>query len=105
MNILAQIIAQQLHLPENGVENTLALLDLGCTIPFIARYRKERTGNLNEVQIAQISAAYDKLCEISKRKETIVKTITEQEKMTPELEKRIANCWDATELEDIYLPF
>ncbi len=105
MNILAQIIAQQLQLPENGVENTLALLDLGCTIPFIARYRKERTGNLNEVQIAQISSAYDKLKEISKRKETIVKTITELEKMTPELEKRIANCWDATELEDIYLPF
>ena len=105
MNIFAQIISKQLGLSENGVENTIALLDLGCTIPFIARYRKERTGNLNEVQIAQISDAYDKLKEISKRKETIIKTITDQEKMTPELEKRIADCWNATELEDIYLPF
>ena len=105
MNIFAQIISKQLGMSENGVENTIALLDLGCTIPFIARYRKERTGNLNEVQIAQISDAYDKLKEISKRKETIIKTITDQEKMTPELEKRIADCWNATELEDIYLPF
>ena len=59
MNIFAQLIARQLSLPAEGVENTLALLDLGCTIPFIARYRKERTGNLNEVQIAQISDSYD----------------------------------------------
>ncbi len=105
MNIFAQLIARQLSLPAEGVENTLALLDLGCTIPFIARYRKERTGNLNEVQIAQISDSYDKLKEISKRKETIVKTITDQGKMTPELERRIADCWESTELEDIYLPY
>ena len=105
MNPFTQIIAKQLNLPQQGVENTLALLDLGCTIPFIARYRKERTGGLNEVQIAQISEWNDKLKELQKRKETIIKTITEQEKMTPELQQRIDNCWNTTELEDIYLPY
>ncbi len=105
MNIFAQLISKQLNLPETGVENTLALLDLGCTIPFIARYRKERTGNLNEVQIAQISDAYDKLKELAKRKETILKTIEEQGKLTDDLKHRIEECWDATTLEDLYLPF
>ena len=105
MNPFTQIIAKQLNLPQQGVENTLALLDLGCTIPFIARYRKERTGGLDEVQIAQISEWNDKLKELQKRKETIIKTITEQEKMTPELQQRIDNCWNTTELEDIYLPY
>jgi uncharacterized protein len=87
------------------VASTLSLLDEGCTIPFISRYRKERTGGLNEVQIASINEQYDKLKETAKRKETILKTIADQEKLTPELEKRINDCWDATELEDIYLPF
>ena len=105
MNTFTQIIAKELNLPQQGVENTLALLDLGCTIPFIARYRKERTGGRNEVQIAAISEWNDRLKELQKRKETIIKTITEQEKMTPELEKRINDCWNATELEDIYLPY
>ncbi len=105
MNTFTQIIAKELNLPQQGVENTLALLDLGCTIPFIARYRKERTGGLNEVQIAAISEWNDRLKELQKRKETIIKTITELEKMTPELEKRINDCWNATELEDIYLPY
>ncbi len=105
MNTITKIIAQQLHLPETGVENTIALLDLGCTIPFIARYRKERTGNLNEVQIGQIADAYDKLKELEKRKETILKTIGEQGKLTDELEKRIKDCWEATVLEDLYLPY
>ncbi len=105
MNIFAQLISKQLNLPETGVENTLALLDLGCTIPFIARYRKERTGNLNEVQIAQISDAYDKLKELAKRKETILKTIEEQGKLTDDLKHRVEECWDATTLEDLYLPF
>ena len=100
-----KIIAQRLQLPETQIENTLALLEQGCTIPFIARYRKERTGALNEVQIAAISDQRERLLEISKRKETVVKTITELQKMTPELERRIAECWDSTELEDIYLPF
>ena len=105
MNIFAQLISKQLNLPEEGVENTLALLDLGCTIPFIARYRKERTGNLDEVQISQISASYEKLQEVAKRKETILKTIEEQGKLTDELRKRIEETWDATTLEDLYLPF
>ena len=105
MNIYAHLIAKQLNLAEQGVENTIALLDLGCTIPFIARYRKERTGNLDEVQITQISESYDKLKEIAKRKETIIKTIEEQGKLTGELKKRIEDCWDSNTLEDLYLPF
>ena len=105
MNIFTKIIAHQLSLPQDGVENTLKLLDEGCTIPFISRYRKERTGGLNEVQIAQISDLNEKLKEMAKRKETILKTITELGKLTPELQKRIDECWNATELEDIYLPY
>ena len=105
MNIFTKIIAKQLSLPQDGVENTLKLLDEGCTIPFISRYRKERTGGLNEVQIAQISDLNEKLKEMAKRKETILKTITELGKLTPELQKRIDECWNATELEDIYLPY
>ena len=105
MNIFAQLISKQLALPEQGVENTIALLDLGCTIPFIARYRKERTGNLDEVQISQISDLYDKFQELAKRKETILKTIEEQGKLTDELRKRIEECWESARLEDLYLPF
>ncbi|MBR5385712.1 MAG: RNA-binding transcriptional accessory protein [Bacteroidales bacterium] len=103
--IFAHLIAERLGLREKQVEGTLTLLDDGATIPFIARYRKERTGALDEVQIAAISEQNDRLKDIQKRKETVVKTITELDKMTPELERRIADCWDATELEDIYLPF
>ena len=105
MNIFTKIIARQLSLPQEGVENTLKLLDEGCTIPFISRYRKERTGGLDEVQIAQISEMNARLKETAKRKETILKTIGEQGKLTDELKKRIDDCWDNTELEDIYLPF
>lgn len=105
LKIFTQLISNELHLPEHGVENTLKLLDEGCTIPFISRYRKERTGGLDEVQITAISNRMEQLQEIAKRKDTIVKTIKEQEKMTPELERRIKECWDATMLEDIYLPF
>ena len=104
-NIFARLIAQQLNLQDRAVGNTLALLDEGCTIPFISRYRKERTGGLDEVQIAAISNQYERLKEIQKRKETIIKTITDLDKMTPELEKRITDSWDANELEDIYLPY
>ena len=103
--MFAKLIAERLGLREKQVAGTLALLDDGATIPFIARYRKERTGALDEVQIAAISEQNERLKEIQKRKETITKTITEQERMTPELEQRIADCWDATELEDIYLPY
>ena len=104
-NVFTPFIAKQLALPEKNVDNTLALLDEGCTIPFISRYRKERTGGMNEVQIAQIASLNDKLKEIAKRKETIINTITEQGNLTEELRKRIENCWESTELEDIYLPF
>ena len=98
-------ISESLQLPMRNVENTIELLDEGCTIPFIARYRKERTGSLDEVQIAAISEMADKWREMEKRKETIIKTITEQGNMTPELEKRIAECDNAETLEDIYLPY
>ena len=104
-NIFARLIATALNLQEKAVANTLALLEEGCTIPFISRYRKERTGGLDEVQIAAISDRFDKLQEIQKRKETVIKTITDLGKLTPELQKRIDDCWDATELEDIYLPY
>ena len=104
-NTFAQLIASALNLKEKAVANTLSLLEEGCTIPFISRYRKERTGGLDEVQIAAISDRYDKLKEIQKRKETVTKTITDLGKMTPELQQRIEVCWDATELEDIYLPY
>ena len=105
IKIFTQLIASELHLSEHAVENTLKLLDEGCTIPFISRYRKERTGGLDEVQIAAISDRQERLQEIAKRKETVVKTITEQGKMTDDLRQRIDNCWEATVLEDIYLPY
>jgi len=105
IKIFTQLISNELHLPEHGVENTLKLLDEGCTIPFISRYRKERTGGLDEVQITAISNRLEQLQEIAKRKATIVKTITELGKMTPELQKRIDDCWETTPLEDIYLPY
>lgn len=105
MNQFTKLIAAQLNLREQAVENTLALLEEGCTIPFISRYRKEKTGNMDEVNIEAIAQANDKFKEMAKRKETILKTIDEQGKLTDELKKRIEDCWDATELEDIYLPF
>lgn len=105
MNIFTHLIAESTHISEKSVNATIILLDEGCTIPFIARYRKERTGNLNEIQITQISEQYERLKEVQKRKETILKSIREQEKLTPELQKRIEDCWDSTELEDIYLPY
>lgn len=105
IKIFTRLISTELHLQEHAVENTLKLLDEGCTIPFISRYRKERTGGLDEVQITSISNRLEQLQEIAKRKDTVVKTITEQGKMTPELEKRINDCWESTVLEDIYLPY
>ena len=105
MNIYARLIAERLNISEKNVAGTLALIDEGCTIPFIARYRKERTGGLNEVQIAAVSDQYERLKDIQKRKETVLKTISDLGKLTPELEKRINETWDATTLEDIYLPY
>lgn len=105
MEQFSQMIATALKLPVHRVENTLKLLQGGATIPFISRYRKEATGGLDEVQIGDIHTRYEKLCELAKRKETVLSTIEEQGKLTDALRERIANCWDATELEDIYLPF
>ena len=101
----ASFISHSLSLPLQSVSAVLTLLNEGCTIPFISRYRKERTGGLDEVQITDISDLYDRLKELGKRKETILKTIREQEKLTPELESKIRACMDSTELEDIYLPY
>ena len=101
----ASFISHSLSLPLQSVSAVLTLLNEGCTIPFISRYRKERTGGLDEVQITDISELYDRLKELNKRKETILKTIREQEKLTPELEAKILACMDSTELEDIYLPY
>lgn len=99
------MIADALKLPVHRVENTLKLLQGGATIPFISRYRKEATGGLDEVQISEISSRYEKLLELSKRKETIQSTIESLGKLTNDLRRRIDGCWDATELEDIYLPY
>lgn len=105
MEQFSQMIATALKLPVHRVENTLKLLQGGATIPFISRYRKEATGGLDEVQIGDIHTRYEKLYELAKRKETVLSTIEEQGKLTDTLRERISNCWDATELEDIYLPF
>ena len=102
---VTSFISHSLSLPLQSVSAVLTLLNEGCTIPFISRYRKERTGGLDEVQITDISELYDRLKELGKRKETILKTIREQEKLTPELEAKILACMDSTELEDIYLPY
>lgn len=105
MNPFSKMIAAALALSEKAVENTLELLEEGCTIPFISRYRKEKTGNMDEVKIEAVAQVNEKYKEMAKRKETILKTIGDQGKLSAELQQRIDNCWDATELEDIYLPF
>ncbi len=100
-----KILAQSLGIAEPQVAKTIELLEGGATIPFISRYRKEATGSLDEVQIGRIKEDYDRLCELAKRKESILSTIDEQGKLTDELRQRIDSCWNATELEDIYLPY
>lgn len=105
MNLFAKRISDLLNINIKYVDNTLELLDSGCTIPFISRYRKERTGGLDEVQITQICELNERMKETAKRKETIIKTISEQGKLTPELEKRINECWEPEVLEDIYMPY
>lgn len=105
MNLFAKQISDLLNINIKYVDNTLELLDSGCTIPFISRYRKERTGGLDEVQITQICELNERMKETAKRKETIIKTISEQGKLTPELEKRINECWEPEVLEDIYMPY
>jgi len=103
--IYSHLIAGSFSIAERQIERTLALLDEGATIPFISRYRKEATGGLDEIAIGGIKQLYEKLCELAKRKETVIHSIEEQEKMTPELKQRIEDCWDSVELEDIYLPY
>ncbi len=105
MNPFSPIISERLHIPASQVDATLDLLAAGCTIPFISRYRKEATGNLDEVQIAAISDLNERLNELQKRKETILKTIDAQGKLTDELQRRITTSWDATEIEDLYMPY
>lgn len=105
MELFNAILSKELDIAEKQVKNTLLLLNEGATIPFISRYRKEITGGLDEVQIGALKEKYDKLCKIAKRKETILSTIEEQGKLTDELKQRIDETWDATVLEDIYLPY
>ncbi len=105
MSAIRQLISKQLNIRLGSVENTVKLLDDGATIPFISRYRKEATGGLDEVQIARIKEMNEKFIELEKRKQTVLTSIREQEKLTPDLQERIENCWEPTELEDIYLPF
>jgi len=102
---ITEIISRNLGLAQIRVANTIQLIDEGATVPFIARYRKERTGSLDEVQILQIKELFEKFTELEKRKVTVLKTIEEQEKLTPELKSRIENCFDPVELEDLYLPY
>lgn len=99
------LISKQLGIPERQVQNTVKLFTEGATIPFISRYRKEATGGLDEVQIGTIAEAHAKLIELQKRKETILSTIEEQEKLTPELKCQIEETWNSITLEDIYLPY
>ena len=105
MQEIIKLIAQALGIGQRQIEQTLGLLDGGATIPFIARYRKEATGGLDEVQIAEVAKQNEKFKELTHRKEYILQTIDEQGKLTDELKERISACWDATELEDIYLPY
>ncbi|MDD3075322.1 MAG: Tex family protein [Proteiniphilum sp.] len=105
MSLIQSLISKSLGLSLKSVENTVKLLEGGATIPFISRYRKEATGGLDEVQVGDIKTQHEQYCELEKRKEFILKTISEQEKLTPELAEKINSCWDSTELEDIYLPF
>lgn len=105
MSTITSLIAKALNVNQKSVENTVSLLSDGATIPFISRYRKEATGGLDEVAVANIKELNEKFTELQKRKEFILKSIGEQEKLTPDLEKKISDCWDSMVLEDIYLPY
>ena len=105
MSVIHTLISKSLNIPLRNVESTIKLLEEGATIPFISRYRKEVTGGLDEVKIANIKELHEKYMELEKRKEYILKSISEQEKLTSDLEREILNCWDLTELEDLYLPY
>jgi uncharacterized protein len=103
--IFDRIIAERLGIQEWQVKNTIRLMEEGGTVPFIARYRKEATGSLEDVQLAALSDLLEKLKELAKRKESILKSIEEQGKLSPELRKKIEDCQELAELEDLYLPY
>ncbi|MGB5846868.1 MAG: Tex-like N-terminal domain-containing protein, partial [Ignavibacteriaceae bacterium] len=103
--ILVKHISSTLSISKSQVSNTVKLLEEGATIPFISRYRKEATGSLDETEVAAIEKEWKRLLELVKRREAILKSINDQELLTPELEEKINNCWDMAELEDIYLPY
>ncbi len=105
MQTIPKLIAEKTGISQSQVNNTIELLNEGATIPFISRYRKERTGSLDEVAIDSIKENFDRLQEIEKRKSSILKTIEDQDLLTPELKNSIINCYDATQLEDLYLPY
>lgn len=102
---IVELVSGALGIRFNQVKSTIELLNEGATIPFISRYRKERTGGLDEVQIGDIDKLIKKYNELEARKETIINAIEEQGKLTPELKTKIINCYNANELEDIYLPY
>lgn len=102
---LTELISKENNLPLQFVANVIKLLDEGSTIPFISRYRKEASGNMDEVMIQKIAERYAELKELVKRKEYIIQTISQAEKLTPELQQKIDNCWSPNLLEDIYLPY
>ena len=103
--MLSNLISKALNLPERQVSATLKLLGEGATVPFIARYRKEMTGSLDEVQIQAVQEQNEKYVELQKRKETIISTIEGQGQLTPELKQKISDCWESSALEDLYLPY
>ncbi len=103
--MIATLVQQRVNLPLHSVQATIALLEEGATVPFIARYRKERTGGMDEEQIREVESALKYVKQLQERKETILNTIREQNKLTPELENQIVNCDNLTELEDLYLPY
>ncbi|MCF8380193.1 MAG: RNA-binding transcriptional accessory protein [Bacteroidales bacterium] len=105
MDRFSEIIAKRTGLSASNVANTIKLFDEGATIPFISRYRKEMTGSMDEVQVGEVKEQLTKLRELEKRKETVLKAIEEQDKLTPELKKKIEDCDNLTDLEDIYLPY
>ena len=105
LTLFIKMIAASLQLTEKQIRNAIQLLNEGATIPFISRYRKEMTDAMDEVQLAEAKEQYEKLCELEKRKQTVLNTIDEQGKLSDALKLRIENCWNATELEDIYLPY
>ena len=103
--MLVKIIAKELGFAPEKVKNVIELLEGGATVPFISRYRKEATGSMDEVAVGNVKDMHEKLKALMQRKETVITTIEEQGKLTPELKKRIDECFDAVELEDIYLPY